>query len=344
MLEIRNHTPLTASLIPGLDKNGYDFASVIMKGKFTIVPGQSRLVFNEEPAEIVQGDVHYGEPEKTSVRYESDTAIYKRATDIVVNGHAYAPHQRSAYTVDVSVQVAKLSKTCRTFGDRIWERSSKSVMTLVPGQPQPFEKMPLVYERAYGGVDSSRPEEKNPEFSSSNPIGKGFVGPKGNPKEGLPLPNIEDPRYLIQKWEDRPAPAGFGFISRAWQPRFALAGTFDAQWKKKRSPLLPLDFNDRYFNGAHPDLITQNLLLGGEPVTLTNLSPEGQLQFDLPVWNEPVTFFIKGRKAVVQPVLDTVVIEPDDKSVLLTWRATVPCYKQFLYIDTVIIGTKRQTA
>lgn len=342
MLEIRNHTPLTTALVPGLDKNGYDYAALIMKGKFTIVPSQPRLIFNEEPAEIIKGDVHYGEPDKTSVRYESDTAIYKRGTDIVVNGHAYAPHQRAAYSVDASVQVGNLSKTCRVFGDRVWEKSSKTVMSLMPGQPQPFDKIPLVYERAFGGIDLTRPEEKNPEFATTNPIGKGFIGTKGNPQAGMPLPNIEDPRQIIQRWEDRPLPSGFGFIGRAWQPRIALAGTYDTQWKKKRSPLLPHDFNDQYFNGAHPDLITEKLLMGGERVTLTSLSVNGQLIFDLPVWNEPVTIFIKGRKQVFQPVLDTVVIEPDDMSVLLTWRATVPCYKQFLYIDTVIIGKKRQ--
>ena len=341
MLEVRNHTPLTATLIPGLDKQGSDYAVVIMKGKFIITPGQTRLQFSEEPAPIVQQDEYYGEPDKTSVRYESDVVTYKRGTDIIVNGHAYAAGGRAAYSVDTSVQVANRNKQCRVFGNRVWEKSSQSVMTLAPGQPEPFEKIPMLYELAFGGVEIVKNGDAIPEFCASNPIGKGFIGKKKSSIEGMPLPNIEDPRHLIKKWDDRPPPAGFGFIGRAWQPRVALAGTYDEQWKKTRLPLLPNDFDDRYFNGAHPDLITEDFLNNGERITLTNLSESGDLQFDLPIWNEPVTVFLKGNKEIYQSILDTVVIEPDTNSVLVTWRVTIPCNRQFLYVDTVIIGNKR---
>ncbi|MBI3560405.1 MAG: DUF2169 domain-containing protein [Gammaproteobacteria bacterium] len=341
MLEIRNHTPLTTRLIPGLDKNGYDYAVVIMKGKFTIVPGQTTLVFSEEPALIFEGDVHYGEPDNTSVRYESDMVTYKRATDIIVNGHAYAPQQRSVYTLEASVQVGDMRKTCQVIGDRVWAKSAKAIMTWEPSAPQPFERMPIVYERAFGGIDRTDPNNKTPEFSPHNPVGRGFIGTKSTPKEGVPLPNIEDPRHLIQRWDDRPPPAGFGFIGRAWQPRVALTGTYDDAWKKKRLPLLPLDFSDRFFNGAHPDLVCKSILTGGERVSLTHLSTAGPLTFDLPTWKETVAVFIKGKKETFPPALDTVLIEPDTNSVIITWRVTVPCFKQFLYLDTVIIGKKR---
>jgi hypothetical protein len=341
MLEVRNHTPLNAALIPALDKEGRDYAAVIMKGKFTIVPGQPRLVFSDEPAPIIHQDQHYGEPSQTSVRYESDAVPYKRGTDIIVIGHAYAPNQRPAYSVDVSVQVGTRGKTCRVFGDRVWEKSPHAVLTLAPGAPQPFERVPLLYEHAYGGIDPTRPEDKSPEFSPHNPVGKGYLGPRAVVREGLPLPNIEDPRHLIQRWDDRPLPAGLGFLGRAWQPRVALAGTYDDAWKKQRLPLLPHDFNDRYFNGAHPDLIVDPVLQGGEHVTLTHLSADGALAFDLPIWRDPITVYLKGQKTIFPPVLDTVVIEPDSRHVLLTWRATIPCPRQFLYIDTVIIGRKR---
>lgn len=338
MLEIKNYTSMSASLIPSLDKNGYDYAVLILKGKYQIIPNQTQLALAEEPAVICEADVHFGEPEKTSVRYESDTAMYKRATDIIVNGHAHVPGKNTVQVMEVSVQVGSMNKTCRVFGDRHWEKSGLAWGYTPPAR---FERMPLIYENAYGGVDKTKPaEETAPEFSTSNPLGKGFVGIKSSPQEGLALPNIEDPRHLIQKWEDRPTPAGFGFITRAWQPRVALAGTYDDQWKKKRMPLLPLDFDERYFNGAHPDLISPTLFTGGEPVTIKNMTESGLVSFALPVWNEPVKIFMKGNSKVFKPILDTVVIEPDDNSVSVTWRVTVPCFKQFLYIDTVIIGKK----
>lgn len=337
MLEIRNHTPLSVSLVPGLDKEGVDFVTTIMKGKFTIVPGQSRLKFADEPATIFQADEYFGEPDKSSVRYEADVAMRKRGTDIVVNGHAYAPNGR-AISVDASVQVGNSKKTCRVFGDRLWEKSKSAVMSWAPSRPAPFERMPLGYEHAFGGVDPKTPQGQVPQFSAANPIGKGF---QREPTEGLPLPNIEDPRHLIERWEDRPAPAGFGFIGRGWKPRVDLAGTCDAHWKQTRFPLLPADFDDRYFNGAHPDLITPGLLRGGERVALTQLCASGPLSFDLPVWTDPVTVVIKGDRQVYIPVLDTIVIEPDDLSALITWRVTAPCPKTFLYIDSVIVGKAR---
>jgi hypothetical protein len=36
-------------------------------------------------------------------------------------------------------------------------------------------------------------------------------------------------------------------------------------------------------------------------------------------------------------VLDTVVIEPDEGRVMLTWHSTVPCPREFVYVDCVIV-------
>jgi hypothetical protein len=36
--------------------------------------------------------------------------------------------------------------------------------------------------------------------------------------------------------------------------RLKHAGTFDRRWEEERHPLLPTDFNTRYWNGAHPAL------------------------------------------------------------------------------------------
>ena len=341
MLDVRNHTPLNTMLIPGLDKNGYDYAIVVIKGNFTINADKKLLILSEEPATIFEGDEYYGEPGESSVRYESDTSMYKRGTDIVANGHAYAPAGKQASSVDIGLQVGSQSKICKVFGDRFWEKAADSVMTWQASAPKHFKRMPIIYENAFGGIDRKTPKDEIPDYSASNPIGKGFVGHKSSPVEGLALPNIEDPRSLIQKWEDKPTPAGFGFLNRAWQPRLSMAGTFDEQWMTQRKPLLPLDFNDQYFNGAHPDMISTQILKGGEHVILNNMSESGRIEFDLPAWKETVDVSIKGNKQTFNPVMDTVVIEPDNQNVMITWRVTVPCYKQLLYLDSVTIGKKR---
>ena len=61
--------------------------------------------------------------------------------------------------------------------------------------------------------------------------------------------------------------------------------------------------------------------------------PEGVPDFVVP--NVDTTFPVR-----IDPVLDTLVIEPDAGRCQLTWRATVPCSREFLYIDCVIVGER----
>ena len=337
MLEIKNHTPLTTEIIPGLDKNGYDYAVLVIKGNFVLNPNNKNLVLSQQPAKIDKADKYYDEPENSSVQYESDTAILKPATDIVVNGHAYAPNNQAVQKIDVGVQINDKNINYRVFGDRQWVKNGLNWGVTAPRK---FERLPLIYENAFGGVDTTTLEEKLVQFSEFNPIGKGFVGTKKSPIEGLHLPNIENPQALISHYNDKPMPVGFGFISRSWQPRVKLAGTYDENWQTNRLPLLPLDFNDKYFNAAHPNLINEQHLVGGEQILLKNLSQLGDIGFILPEWKAPVKVTVKGRSKSIKPILDTVVIEPDINNVALTWRVSMPCYKQFLYINSITIGKK----
>src|SRR5690625_5122099 len=100
--------------------------------------------------------------------------------------------------------------------------------------------------------------------------------------EGQLLPNLEDPANLIQSVDDCPEPACFGFRAPNWQPRAGFAGTYDQHWQERRAPYLPDDYNSRFCNAAHPDLIYPGYLQGGEPVEITNMHPEGKLKFTLP--------------------------------------------------------------
>jgi hypothetical protein len=155
-------------------------------------------------------------------------------------------------------------------------------------------------------------------------VGTGFRA-AGGFGEHIHLPNLEDPNAPIKSFGDRPAPAGFGFISPHWQPRAALAGTFDEAWTKNRSPLLPKDFNRKHLNAASPGLVAQGYLRGDEPVVAVGVSPEGRLAFSLPGIATPVVQVTLADAAAktVPMALDTVIIEPDDHRVVLLWRGNL---------------------
>jgi hypothetical protein len=154
------------------------------------------------------------------------------------------------------------------------------------------------------------------------------VGFRANPRhfeEGLRLPNLEDPEQPLQRFGQVVAPASFGFVSPHWQPRSPFAGTYDEAWNRTRKPLLPKDFNRRYFNAASPGLVAPVFLKGGEPVTLVGVSPLGRRLFALPRVTPKVTVELVGSEDAHPALnLDTVILDMDEHRAFLLWRGTVP--------------------
>src|SRR5262245_25241948 len=141
MLSLQNETPFRAALVPGLDKDGRQHLSIVIKGTFVLAPGTT-LPIADEQMQLESADVFAGEAGSSSVLYESDLMPAKLGTDVVVHGHAWARARTSS--LDVEVRVGRLHSVVRVFGDRRW---TKSLASWRMSDPEPFERMPLVYER-----------------------------------------------------------------------------------------------------------------------------------------------------------------------------------------------------
>jgi hypothetical protein len=338
MLEIDNRTPFLAGISPWMDKHGVDGASIAVKGTFDIVSGATALPVSSAQVPLWTGDQHWGEPATSSIHYVSDLSPAKMGTDVALLGHAYAKRGRARVS-DVALQVGQLRKVVRVFGERRWVHV---MLEWTPSDPPAeFERIPLVWERAFGGRDDSDPHQKKRDFDRRNPVGTGFSSSGSKARlEGLALPNLEDPRSPIKKWKDTPPPACFGFVCPQWMPRSRFSGTYDTAWEIARMPHLPSDYDERYHNAASPDLIATPHLVGGEKVLVVGASADGDLTFFLPKAKISVTVWMRGQKSVIDPVLDTVVIEPDDKRISLTWRASLPCPRRFLQIEAVVVDLR----
>lgn len=297
-----------AGLTLATDKEGRQVLVVVVKATYAVLEdGRCRLTKPQIPP--TEADVSLGEPGESSIVDESDYATFKPKTDVLLKGHAYAPGGKPTEVVDVQMTVGPVSKSIRVFGDRLWKPAL--VLGYELSSPVPFVKMPLIYERAFGGVDH-RP----------NPVGRGLHRKKSEKVQGTLLPNLENPKELIRNPFDTPGPAGFGPLGRAWLPRATYAGTCDEAWKEKRFPFLPEDFDDRYFQAAPADQVA-GPLRGGEKVVLKNLTPEGVLEFALP--KPDIAVQVVGLDDVDEDlpcVLDTVLLDPDRRRVSLVWRAT----------------------
>ena len=327
MLQLKNSTPFKAQIMLLPNRGGIDTLYTVVKGTFTL--GES-LGLAEEQVPVTLADEYHGDPTASSIRAASDVSIGKPSTDVVINGSAWAPGGNPTWQMDVSASVGPVAKSIRVFADRVWDVSS-GVATI--SWVAPFVRMPLVWERAFGGTDVT---DKGAVMEPRNPAGAGFRASDGTkPLAGLPLPNVEDPGSLISSWKEAPAPAGFSPVASHWLPRRSYAGTYDDAWQKSRAPYLPADFDPRFCQIAPLGLVTPQALVGGEQVVLHGMTPNGTLRFALPVVRLGVTYRLDSAVETPPVMLDTVVIEPDAARLLMVWRAALPCDKKVKTIREV---------
>lgn len=319
------------------DKDGAEVWLVAVKGTFLIDPdGAVRLAEEQEPVRMPPE--FRGDPSETSLLYDSDLVHKKNATDVLVHGHAYAPGGRPATQVDVTLKLGPIQKTLRVIGDRLWKNS---VLGLTMSRPESFTKMPLTYERAFGGTDTLSENPKDHAWEPSNPVGRGFAT-RAEHLFDTPVANVETPNRPIKQWKDRPPRAGFGPVAGHWSPRIELAGTYDEKWQKERLPLLPEDFNEGFHQCAPEDQQVQGFLRGGEQVELYNLTPDGLLRFRLPMVTLGLeTTFDDGENRDHRALLHTVAIESDVPRIMMVWHTHLPCHNKGLKLLTTEIHLKR---
>jgi hypothetical protein len=318
---IDNLTPFAATDFLSLTKEGEECLVIVVAGSFVMpLPGRASrapLALCDEQLAPPRTDAYWGEPEKSSLRYEAPSAYTRPATDVLLQGRAWAPRGRKVTRAQVTARVGALEKRALVSGTRVWYRS---LVGLSASDPLPFESVPLQYEYSFGGTSASR-------YEARNPVGLGFYE---SAKEALdqPLPSIEEPQAPIRGWADRPAPCGFGPVARHWQPRRGWAGTYDTAWVEERAPLWPPDFDERFFQTAPWGLQASPHLRGGEPVVLEGVSPEGPIAFALPVFKLLARCTFARRREKRRMTLDTVLLEPEERRLVLTWRATFPAHRE----------------
>jgi hypothetical protein len=333
VLQVANQTPFACGLSLLPDRNGIDSVYAAIKATFTTRPA---IAIAEEQVPVFAAPKHYGDPKATSIRYPSDVGLPKRATDIVVVGHAWGPNGRPTSRTDVSVRVGPIQRDAAVFGDRVWQSNGVSYSL---SAPEPFTRMPIVWERAYGGIDHVGDAEV---FEPRNPVGTGFRHSKGSDAiDGIPAPNVEDRSALISSPHQTPPPAGFGAIGEHWLPRRKYGGTYDAAWQANRAPYLPDDFDDRFLQVAADGLTAPGHLAGGEPVELIGMSADGLVRYALPTVVLNVAFVLDGTPQPMPVTLDTIVIEPDASRFSLVWRSSIQCDKRALKVSECRVSIQR---
>ncbi len=343
-------SPGLFEIVPGLNQRAETIFSVIVKRTYRIVPnGVAPRAEVDRPLRQIDQYYDDGDPDWSTVQYESELAPYKSSTDVVVIGKAYAPRGIATERMTVGVQVGDRKKMLAVTGNRHCSFRDGAAPAFT--DPEPFTEMEIRYDRAYGGRDDKSVPDI-PFLYPRNFMGAGVV--LRNVKEaveGLSLPNIEDPQDLItperifieepDRWHLQPLPQGFGWRQRTWYPRCALLGAYPpfldpgTVTAEERMGLLPKNhvalakqsrlrpMEARFSNGASFGLIFA-ILNGDEDVVLGRLTSGGLLKFTLPGDTPTVGLDLGKGMQPLDAQLHTVSIRPEDQELDLIWRAAQP--------------------
>jgi uncharacterized protein YjbI with pentapeptide repeats len=201
------------------------------------------------------------------------------------------------------MRVGAIDKSLWVVGDRVWVGER-------PSEPAPFERLPLTWRQAYGG-----------DGFAANPHGKG-----ASAQDSVHLlPNVEDPRQLLDSPMAKAMPAGFGAYESSWPQRNERAGTYDEEWFRTTYPSLPDDVDLRMFNVAPEDQRIVGMFRGDEEIALENLHPTRPiLTGRLPGLRARA--FVAFKRAPLELVeapspLETIWLVPHEDRAILIYRA-----------------------
>jgi hypothetical protein len=320
-----NSTRFSAAAILGADRDGRDVWITVVKAGFDIATDGS-ITASQKQLPIHFAPVFAGDPARSGLLYDSDVDYAKVGVDLLVQGTVRTPQGSALRELLVQLEVDKRIKTLRVHGERTWCRAVSGV---VPGPAQPFTEMALTYGQAFGGFDPV----DGTDWFEANPAGCGFSKKRSDlidrPAHRVEYANMpsHSPKAIV---------AGFGPIARHWLPRRQHAGTYDAAWLENRMPLLPTDFDERFFSAAPADQQFAQMP-SQAPIRVVGMG-DGPIEFNLPRLAFGVNVQTRLQSLHRQPRLRTVLVLTDSRQVVMTYADAMVCTGwKFEILDAEII-------
>jgi len=337
-MELINSTRMTAGYNMGLEPSGRELLVVVIKGTFVLPKPGEQVRLADEQLPLIMADTFTGAPGFSAPVQEIDFAPRKHRCDVLLTGHARAPAGTQVTRMRAGLRVGPMEKSFDVVGDRVWQAGLTGIRA---SDPQPFTEMPVSYDRAFGGADRHSPDDMEHVAYLPNPVGRGWHKHLRNEwVDGTPLPNIEAIGDGVSFPTDRRKPVALGPVGRGWPQRACHAGTYDDAWLADVFPFLPQDFDERYYQAVSED---QQLPLPKGPVEvrLEGFATDGPRHFVLPAFEAPVCILPRnGEHRELRAELDTLVIEPDEDRLALTWRLTYPLRRDIFELSAVLVGKR----
>ena len=139
--------PTAMQLSASLPHHGHPILAVLAKRTYAISPWG---ICEPAPEQLALRIAPVFDPARRDLFIaDVETYPWKELTDVVVRGHAYPGD--SPTEVRAEVIVGQFAKALAVCGDRRCARAPDGRIRF--SEPEPFERIPLEYDRAYGGWD-----------------------------------------------------------------------------------------------------------------------------------------------------------------------------------------------
>jgi hypothetical protein len=322
-MQFENFTPWPHLLFERADTDDRRFMVLALQATFAIRSGAALEPARDQP-DVVAADEYRGDPQTTSLLRAGVIATYKPSSDVTVEAIARSPEPKAEWPV--RLQVGAIASSLRVRGPHEWRHDDDQGWT--KSEPEPCKEVPIVYERAFGGsfhIDGELVEE------TRNPVGTGFLPDELEDHSPRPAPQIVATDEPEHEAGGVYRPRGWAPIPSYFSPRREHIGTADETWRKTRWPRPPRDFDDAYYQCAHPDLIYPGHLRGDEAIRIEGVTADGApIVSQLPGWCVFLLLRIEGGRMVMHPArldhlhLDVSAADRDEHLATLTWRAVFP--------------------
>ncbi|MCB9681138.1 MAG: DUF2169 domain-containing protein [Alphaproteobacteria bacterium] len=324
-MELVHGTPLAARVtVAMIDGSAWRRGVLTAKATFRVDDVGAVVLDADDPIPVLDEDT----PGPSGVLPADRVPRDDDALDVVVLGWA---HGRGHTACDVTASVGAHTRRLRVTGDRVWLGDGRDARI---GPAEPFDRMPLTWDRAFGGSASCWLDAHAPHVLADpvNPHGRGFDAasqardlgralraPAGYPRLDDPvrrLPNLEDPGAPVRQPEDVPAPVCWATVPPT-VPLRALALAEQAQ--TRGTPPAPAEVGRALALRGHPcwELPAQ---APGTAVSLTGMTAQGWWGFCLPDLRLEADYVLGDRRGTRALTPQGLVLLPEEGRFTLTWR------------------------
>lgn len=307
------------------------FGALSVKITYQVGPDGRVAIERDAPKPILLAD----ETTELGVAPRDDGAHELPVFEVIFLGAAYAPGGRPSRRFDVSLTVGPVTRQIAVFGRRVWQGAGEDAEIATVGE---VRRLPISPRYAFGGNKTVSIDEKSvlPIFYPFNHVGRGFdptviieglarelIMPAGFPRwdPTRRLPNLEDPAALIRHWHDEPRPLFWSALPM--QSMQAMEQAMGLDLRRISGEDIELPDVESVATGmalrAHPAwrIATPP---PAAPVTLRNLTPEGELGFALPTVAVLADYHVGDRTGTLEVPPQRLVIHGEEKRFSVLYR------------------------